>query len=66
MRAKPHLKVIAGRPVVVQADPDRESPLAAARRRAGGVFGWERKDFKWTQGATVLPIWLMRRMQEKK
>jgi hypothetical protein len=70
MSAKPHLKVVQGQPVVV-ADrtppPLRENPLAAARRRAGGVFGWERPGFKWQQGPTVLtPEWLAEQKAKRK
>lgn len=62
--AKPHLRVIAGQPVVVAS---RESPLAAARRRAGGTFGWERPGFKWQQGATVLtPEWLAEQVAKRR
>jgi hypothetical protein len=64
MTAKPRLKIVSAQPVdepqgSSSSTSSRESPLAAARRRAGGSFGWERPEFAWQQGATVLtPEWL--------
>jgi hypothetical protein len=72
MSAKPHLKVVHGQPVVVSdrtPPPLRENPLAAARRRAGGVFGWEKsaKEFPWTLEPRVLTTeWLAEQQSKRK
>jgi hypothetical protein len=44
---------------------DCETRVDAARRRAGGSFGYERKDFEWKSGPTVLTQWLTNRLSKK-
>jgi hypothetical protein len=44
---------------------DCETRVDVARRRAGGAFGYERKDFEWKSGPTVLTQWLAERTVKK-
>lgn len=62
--SKPHLRVIAGRPVVIE---QRETKLEAAKRRYGDrPFGHEPGTaFRWAPNPTVLTDWLSKRTWEK-
>lgn len=63
-KTKPHLVVIAGRPVAVTKQ--RESKLDAARRRYGKPFAFESgAKFNWSSDPTVLTDWLQRRIFER-
>ena len=55
------LQVVAAQ-AKVQAEPPKETPLQAARRRYGKPFAFEvGAQFKWTSGATVLDKWKAKR-----
>ncbi len=58
MNAKPHIRLIAGRPV---SGDKRESPVEAARRRFGKAFAHEQGS-TWAPRSTPLLIeWLQKK-----
>jgi hypothetical protein len=58
---KPMLRIVTPPP------PENafETAVDVARKRAGGAFGYERKDFEWKSGPTVLTQWLAERTVKK-
>lgn len=63
---KPHLKVIAGRPVLVTAPRAGSPAVAKAREAYGKPFAHESgSPFQWTSGPRVLTEWLFNRQKDR-
>ena len=62
MTDKPRLKVVAGRPVVIDAEPRVETPVERARRRFGRPFAHETgSTYQRRPAPYVLDSWLRSR-----